>query len=153
MMFELFMHLSSLEQFDQNSLIKVWSCYKFHLISDTLETHCDTYILIVNFWLHNHWVCCNGMHAMVRHHWRIKHCLSVWVWMSAILHNGALSQVCNLQILSPMNTFYVHTILHQIPFRSNTISSKFHTCNGKGCMSFKSGGTSCRLPGRFSSKG
>ena len=48
-----------------------------------------------------------------------------------------------------MNSLYVHTILHQLLFRSNKISSKFHTYDVTFFMPCKSGSTSCRLPGGF----
>ena len=153
-MFELSMNISSQAQLGQNSLITVQYTYKLHFVSDTEVTHCYPYILTVNRVLHNHWISCNLMLALLHQHWvGVKQCSSVRKRMSDMHHNGDLEQVQLLQIMSPVKKLQVHTILHLLSLRSNKISSKFHTCDGKGWVSCKYGGTSCRFTGRFSSEG
>ena len=76
---------------------------------------------------------------------------SMEVKMRDMHQNGAILPVLVFHNLSPVKNLKVHTILHQIKFGSNPISSQFHTCDGQGWMSCRSRVTSCRLPGRFSS--
>ena len=80
-------------------------------------------------------------------------CSLAQVRMSDVHQYGAIKKVWLLQILLNMKNLLVHIILHQILSISNKISSNFHICDEKGCMSCKSGGTSCRFPGKFSSEG
>ena len=50
-------------------------------------------------------------------------------------HNGDLSRVWLLQILSPVKNLKAHTILHQIPFRSNKSHHNYTLVMGKvGCL-------------------
>ena len=51
-------------------------------------------------------------------------------------------ELCSLTSMGPPPPVNVHIILLQLPFISNTISSKFHTCNGLGWMSSRPCGTS-----------
>ena len=83
----------------------------------------------------------------------MKHCSSARVKTIALHQNSALSPVCFLRSLSPVNNLYVDNILLQLPLGSNTISLQFHNCNRQSWMSCRSGRTTCSSTVRLVSNG
>ena len=83
----------------------------------------------------------------------MKHYPSVWVKMIDVHHNGAISPVWFIHTLPSVNNLYVHNILFRLPSGSNTILLQFHTFDGRGWISSRSGGNSCILTGILSHDG